>query len=103
MPDHLHLLLEGIREDADLKKVVRLAKQYSGFYFKQQTRNSLWQRYGHERVLRDDEATATVIRYIIENPVRAGLVSDIRDYPFWGSEVYTREALIEYAYERARL
>jgi REP element-mobilizing transposase RayT len=34
----------------------------------------LWQRYGFERVLRDDEATLDVARYILRNPVRAGLV-----------------------------
>jgi putative transposase len=99
MPDHLHLLVEGTREDADLKDFVKRAKQYSGFYFRHATRNSLWQRYGFERVVRDDEATATIVRYIIENSVRAGLVTDIRDYPYWGSELYTREALIDFAYE----
>jgi hypothetical protein len=36
------------------------------------------------------------VRYIINNPVRAGLVADVRDYPFWGSSVYSREALLEY-------
>ena len=37
-----------------------------------------------------------MIKYIIENPVRAGLVADAREYPFWGSQVYTREQLLEY-------
>jgi hypothetical protein len=30
MPDHVHLLVQGIREDADLKSFVSRAKQYSG-------------------------------------------------------------------------
>jgi len=34
--------------------------------------NRLWQRYGFERVLRDDEATLVVAKYILENPLRAG-------------------------------
>jgi REP element-mobilizing transposase RayT len=38
MPDHLHLLVEGTHEDSDLKAFVARAKQYSGFYFRQQTR-----------------------------------------------------------------
>ena len=102
MPDHLHLLIEGTREDADMKDFVKRAKQFSGFYFKQRTRCSLWQRYGFERVLRNDEATATVIKYIIENPVRAGIVSDAREYPFWGSQVYSREELMEFISEPAK-
>jgi len=101
MPDHAHLLVEGTREDADLKAFLKGAKQYSGFYFKQKTRNSLWQRYGYERALREDEDTRSVIKYIIENPVRAGLVKVPLDYPFWGSELYSREALLEYAYSVA--
>jgi hypothetical protein len=39
-------------------------------------------------VLRGDEATLGVARYILENPVRAGLVARVEDYPFAGSMVY---------------
>lgn len=74
------------------------AKQYSGFYYAQQFRERLWQRYGFERVLRESEPTSVVARYILENPVRAGLVSRIEDYPFLGSFEYTLSQLIEYAY-----
>lgn len=98
MPDHVHLLVEGERENADLKVFLKSAKQYSGFYFKQRTRNSLWQRYGHERTLRECEDTRSFIKYMIENPVRAGLVKSPIEYSFWGSAIYSREELIEYAY-----
>lgn len=96
MPDHLHLLVEGTQRDANLKAFVMKAKQFSGYHFKAQTGQRLWQRYGHERVLREDEATFAVVRYIVENPLRAGLTSDVTSYPFWGSEVYSREQLIEF-------
>jgi hypothetical protein len=36
-------------------------------------------------LLRREEATADVIRYIVENPVRAGLCTDAGEYPFTGS------------------
>jgi putative transposase len=96
MPDHAHLLVEGAREDADLKKFLKFAKQYSGFYFRQKTGKKLWQRYGFERVLRENEDTRSVIRYVVENPVRGDLVKLPMDYPFWGSGVYSREDLIDY-------
>ena len=98
MPDHVHLLVEGARADADMRVFVTSAKQYSGFYFKQRKRNNLWQRYGHERTLRETDDTAGVIRYMIANPVRAGLVASPMEYPFWGSAVYSRQELIEYAF-----
>ncbi len=96
MPEHLHLLVEGLRADADLKTFVARAKQFSGYYFKRETGRRLWQRYGYERVLRAEETTLSVIRYIVENPVRAGLTNDVASYPFWGSEVYSREQLTEH-------
>jgi putative transposase len=46
----------------------------------------LWQQGYFERVLRNDEGTLTVIRYVFENPVRAGLVERYEDYPFLGDK-----------------
>jgi REP-associated tyrosine transposase len=96
MPDHAHLLASGECDDANLKKFVARAKQYSGFYFKKTMKVTLWQRYGFERVLRAEEDTPSIVRYIVWNPVRAGLVADPMEYPFWGSALYTRQALLEY-------
>ena len=100
MPDHLHLLVEGHRDDADLRRFITRAKQFSGYHFKRETGKRLWQRYGFERVLRDEESTPTVARYIINNPVRGGLVRTPADYAHWGSLTYTREQLLDYV-ERA--
>jgi hypothetical protein len=58
-----------------------------------------WQRYGFEHVLRDDELTLVVARYILENPVRAGLVARVEDYPFVGSFVYELKEILEAAAE----
>ena len=38
------------------------------------------------------------MRYVIENPVRKGLVGKAEDYPFTGSSLYTFKELIEIAY-----
>jgi putative transposase len=96
MPDHVHLLTQGTQDDSDLKRFVKMAKQYSGFYFKQRTEQPLWQRYGFERVLRGEEGTWDVARYIVSNPVRARLVTDLRAYPFWGSLTHSRDELLQY-------
>jgi hypothetical protein len=57
--------------------------------------SNLWQRYGFEHVLHDDELTLIVAKYILENPVRAGLVQRVEDYPFVGSLVYALPELLE--------
>ena len=96
MPDHLHLVVTAKCSDSDLKQFIARAKQSAGFYFKKATQKRLWQRYGYERVLRDDEEKIAFIRYVIQNPVRAELVESPLDYPFWGSSTYSREELLEY-------
>ena len=94
MPDHLHLLVDGQRDEADLKKFVTLARQRAGYRFRAATGKALWQDGYYEHVLRDQEKTETVLCYIIANPLRKGLATNLFDYPFWGSVVYTREELV---------
>ena len=96
MPDHVHFVIGGQHPDCDLKVFVDRAKQYAGFYFKRATKQRLWQRYGHERVLRNEEERIAYIRYVIHNPVRARLVEAPLDYPFWGSSKWSREELLDY-------
>jgi putative transposase len=85
MPDHLHALLEAQSTDANLCEFVRIFKQGTSFQWKRQARAKLWQRGYFDRILRADEDTPSVARYILENPVRAGLVPQPLDYPFLGS------------------
>ena len=94
MPDHLHLLVEGISDDSDGRRFIKAFKQYSGFYYSQKCHVTLWQRYGFEHVLRDDETTVEVVKYILANPVRAGLTANIDEYPFVGSLTYELRDLI---------
>ena len=88
MPDHAHLLVQlASDEPQSLETLVRNMKSVA-------TRNvrrcknfsqPLWQRAFHDRALRRDEDLRTAARYIIANPLRAGLVRNIADYPFWGA------------------
>jgi len=85
MPDHLHVLVEGLRADCDLRRLARVFKQRSSFQWKRRVEGDLWQRSYFEHVLRDDEDTFQVARYLLDNPVRAGTVKNPEDYPFLGS------------------
>src|SRR6185295_19724426 len=79
MPDHLHLLVEAKTDSSDCLRFIARAKQYSGFYYSQRFHEVLWQRYGYEHILHDDEATLSVARYILCNPIRKGLVERVED------------------------
>jgi REP element-mobilizing transposase RayT len=45
--------------------------------------NRIWQKGFHDRALRRDEDVRAVARYMVMNPVRAGIVTRIWDYPLW--------------------
>lgn len=96
MPDHLHAAVEGRSAGADLKAFISRMKQYTGFYFKKEFGRPLWQRYGYERIIREEEQTQAIVRYILENPIRAGLVQTVDGYPFVGSSEYTLDQLLAF-------
>jgi hypothetical protein len=43
----------------------------------------VWQKGLHDRAIRVDEDIVAIARYIIANPIRAGLVKSIQEYPHW--------------------
>ena len=96
MPNHLHLLVNALAATSNALKFIKRAKQFSGFYYKQQYHQPLWQRYGYEHVLRDDDDMRRAARYIFENPVRASLVSSPQNYPFLGSDTHSVNEILEF-------
>ena len=85
MPDHMHAVLEGRTSTASLTEFVPVFKQRSAHDWKHTFRGSLWQRSYFEHVIRDEEDRLRALRYVLENPLRAGLVTRLEDYPYVGS------------------
>jgi putative transposase len=94
MPDHAHLLVEGETAVADLRRFAKMAKQRSGGVYRRRFRERLWQAGYFERVLRDRDDAWECARYIINNPVRAGLVASPHAYPFLGAPGWSLEELL---------
>ncbi len=84
MPDHWHGLVE-LGEGADISTTVQRAKAITARELKLQHpfEGPLWGKGFHDHALRHDEAIEQVARYIITNPLRAGLVKNPMDYPYW--------------------
>jgi putative transposase len=82
MPDHLHLLVQGLSASSDLKRFAKMAKQRSGGVHRRRCGQRLWQEGYFERVLRDGDDPAAIGRYIIDNPIKAGF----EHYPNVGSD-----------------
>jgi len=85
MPDHIHLLLQGLDSSSDLLKFLKFLKQKTGFEYKQKTGKQLWQKKSYDRILRSSDSPDSVAWYIWMNPVRAGLCNRPWEYPWSGS------------------
>ena len=72
MPDHVHLLVEGMTATSDLRRFAKMGKQRSGGVYRRRQGHRLWQEGYYERVLRDADDAPDFARYIIENPDAAG-------------------------------
>ena len=94
MPDHVHLLVYGTSERADLRAFVVHFKKLTGFEYARRVGRCLWQPGYYDRVLRDEESTETIARYVLGNPIRAGLARHPREYPFAGSDLYDARAIL---------
>ncbi len=78
MPDHVHFLVTV--EEATIEKVVGLIK--GGFSHRLGSRLPVWQKGYMDRRCRDAEEFIVRKDYILQNPVRAGLVERREDYRF---------------------
>ncbi|MCL7751308.1 transposase [Guyparkeria hydrothermalis] len=78
MPDHLHWLFR-LRHRDGLSGVVGQFKGRSA----RRIPLLRWQRGFHDHAARDDVDLRRLARYIVSNPVRAGLVCRVGDYPYW--------------------
>lgn len=80
MPDHLHWLMK-LGEMSSLSETVRLYKAKVSLLLGQRA----WQRGFHDHAVRSEENLADVARYIVANPLRAGLCDKIEFYPYWNA------------------
>ena len=78
MPDHFHWLLT-LGPGASLSQVVRTVKSVVAH----QLNGQIWQQGFHDHAVRAEEDLPTIGRYIVNNPVRAGLVSKASQYSHW--------------------
>jgi len=87
MPDHLHWLicLSGARP---LDAVMRSLKSYTARRINEHlaSRGPIWQEGYFDRALRAEDDIKDVARYLVANPLRAGLCRRLGDYPLWDAK-----------------
>lgn len=84
MPDHIHLLALGVAANSDQRVAIEFIRKHTA----KTLQPAHWQKQAHDHVLSESERThaafGTVVSYIQNNPVRAKLVADWREYPYLG-------------------
>lgn len=94
MPNHVHLLIESlIREQANhrgksakypVTETLRLLKGRTArdCNLELKRTGSFWQHESYDHGLRDDKEVERTIRYILNNPVKAALVTEWKNWLF---------------------
>jgi REP element-mobilizing transposase RayT len=83
MPDHAHMLVLGADDAASATKFVQRFKQLSGVALRAQGR-PFWQQSFFDHVVRPGEGVLSIARYILANPLRAGLVQPDSEWLYQG-------------------
>ncbi|MFQ5737695.1 MAG: transposase [Acidobacteriota bacterium] len=90
MPNHVHVMIR-VREAFALSKIVQSWKSYTGRWIAEhfpeavvrtEQGRRVWMRDYWDRYIRDEVHYAEAVAYISENPVRAGLVKRVDDWPW---------------------
>ena len=79
MPDHVHVLALGTSDSSDAVLFMQRFKQLTGFRFAKTHDKPFWQQSFYDHVARLEEDLLPIARYILDNPVVAGLVSEDDD------------------------
>jgi putative transposase len=86
MPDHWHGIIEiGVGDE--LSACVRRLKGRTAFELRRRHPflGAIWSTGYHDRAIRRESEMVAVARYLVLNPVRAGLVQRVGQYPYWDS------------------
>ena len=83
MPDHLHWLVT--LQTGTISRLMQRIKGRSAISINRVLgkQGRLWQKGFHDHAIREEEDLQTIARYVVANPLRAGLVDKIGDYPLW--------------------
>ena len=83
MPDHLHFVA-ALRQDS-LDRLMHSLKSYTAKKINAllNRQGAFWQPQYHDPAVREDDDLNEVVLYSLNNPVRARLVDDFHNYPYW--------------------
>ena len=95
MPDHVHLLIR-LQGEETLPAVMNRINSCTAKAVNRVigARGPVWQGAYHDRALRDERDFLPAARYLLANPIRAGLVAGLGAYPSWNAYEFGMEDLL---------
>ena len=85
MPNHLHLLLTPSENQVSVPKFMQIFKgKTTHIFWKYGFKGRLWQKSYYDHIMRSYEDLHETAKYILNNPVRKNMVTEISEYPFSG-------------------
>lgn len=89
MPNHVHIVLKMIERNSNdeipaLTKMLQGLKSFTALKANKllNRSGSFWQAENFDRVIRNSEELESTIKYVLNNPVKAGLVDEWQDWSF---------------------
>jgi len=82
MPNHVHLLVENV--NTQLFRVLQSIKSFTAKKINEQMNKSgkIWQRESYDHIVRKNSNIEDYINYILQNPVKAGLVKNAENWDY---------------------
>ena len=86
MPNHVHVLIYPLVQDDgkiySISHIVYTWKKYTAAAINKVLgkQGSLWQKESYDSLVKDEQGLGNVLEYIVNNPVKAGLVNDWQEW-----------------------
>jgi REP element-mobilizing transposase RayT len=84
MPDHVHILALGARDEANALSFMQRFKQLTGYRFAKTYPKPFWQQSFFDHVVRLEEDLLPIARYILGNATAAGFLPAGEVWPYSG-------------------
>lgn len=88
MPNHVHVVFRPLRKSDGtyhpLQAIMHSLKRYTARQGNKilGREGAFWQHENYDHVVRDRAEWERIVRYVLSNPVKAGLVEDWQDWPY---------------------
>jgi REP element-mobilizing transposase RayT len=84
MPDHVHLVFELLPQNKGISKIMQSVKRISARESNKilNREGKFWQDESYDRLIRDERELYFTVKYVLLNPVQAGLTDNWQDWKY---------------------